>query len=123
MLPQLAPWKRSSKCISGSCVEVRRIDTDTVGLRDIKQLDLSGAQPMVLVSGNQFVSFFAEMHAGLALRRDAEICVIKLEGGDTVFRSRSTGVELRFDQDEIDAFVARIRAGEFTPEALMQPVS
>lgn len=53
-------WTRSSFCADRQCVEVARIDTDTVALRDGKNVD----QPYMMFNGKDWRSFLDAVAAG-----------------------------------------------------------
>jgi len=117
------PWRTSTRCASGNCVEIRLFfDSGHIGIRDSKQKSLGAEQPMLTLKSTAFDHFASTISAESPKGLVDDIEISRRHDGWTVFHSIETGVELHFDDLEIDAFVAGIKAGEFTPEALMQPV-
>lgn len=109
-------WRRSSKCTTGVCVEAR-LEGSLAYLRDSKQNNLGLAQPILECSTDAFVALQREL-AGLAQSGlNGEVSVEVYRDGWLALRSLSTGVTLHFDSEEISAFVAGVRAGEFLPAA------
>jgi hypothetical protein len=105
-------WVKASRCTASTCVEVRRQE-ETVDLRDSKQNDAGVGQELISVSPATFDRFLDEV-AGTALEgSNGEIVIDRLAGGWVAFRSLRTGVTLRYDADELQAFVAGVQAGEF----------
>lgn len=107
-------WKRSSRCITGFCVEVSTAPGSS-SLRDSKQADLGPQQPIITLTSDQFDTFQDEL-LGLADEgANGELAIDRLAGGLVAFRSLTTGVVLTFDSDELVAFIAGVRTGEFRP--------
>ncbi len=114
-------WVKSKKCLSNGCVEVCSLDGLYFAVRDTKQNHMGPEQPILILSRDAFAGLLSQMIRSTS-QGTPSTRTTRTTDGTTTIRSLDTGVELRFDQDEIDAFVAGIKAGEFTPEALMQPV-
>jgi hypothetical protein len=108
----LSQWTRSSKCSAGVCIEARIIGS-TAELRDSKQNHLGTRQPMLSLPLAAFETFQDELIGRVAAGTNGRIVVDQLENGWVAFRSIEDGVTLRYDADELAAFVAGIRVGEF----------
>ncbi|MEM9565006.1 MAG: DUF397 domain-containing protein [Actinomycetota bacterium] len=111
--PRRVSWRRSSKCLSGACVEVADV-ADMVGIRDGKDEQKAA----IWVTLSAFDSFLDELIGLISPGTNEQIKAIKFVDGDMVFRSLNTGVELRFNAEEIRAFTDGVRAGEFRPSGL-----
>jgi uncharacterized protein DUF397 len=56
------PWRRSSRCaVNGSCVEVTKLPSGQVGVRDGK---IGAASPVLAFSRTQWRAFLSSMLAG-----------------------------------------------------------
>jgi hypothetical protein len=100
--------------LSGHCVEIRTSSPETL-IRDSKQSDLTDHRPVIGLPTDRFDVFQDEL-IGLAPEgSNGEIAIDRLDDGWVAFRSLRTGVTLRFDADELTAFVEGVRAGEFRP--------
>jgi len=107
-------WKHSTRCSQGMCVEALIIGAQAA-LRDSKQNELGALQPIIELSTARFLVFQDELLGLAPLGSNGEIAVDELDDGWVAFRSLSTGVELRYDADELSAFIDGVRAGEFRP--------
>lgn len=109
-------WKRSARCSSNGCVEVRH-DAGRVLLRDSKLLDES---PVIEFTPSAWRGFLA---AAAEWDRDSEIqvggvCLDRVGGDYPVCVLSRDPVALHFTWEEWDAFVKGVEAGEFAPEAV-----
>ena len=100
--------------MSGSCVEACHREGRS-GLRDSKQVDAGEDVDEIWVDAGVFDTFQDELIGEAAEGSNGEIVIDRLEDGWVAFRSLSTGVTLRFDADEFEAFVDGVRAGDFRP--------
>jgi hypothetical protein len=102
-------WRTSSRSSNGeSCVEVAPT-ADGVLVRHSKH----PADGTIAFTFPAWEEFLRDALHGQSLN-------IRRDGTDTLVSSPDTGVELRFDQDEWQAFVAGVRDREFDPEMLTE---
>jgi hypothetical protein len=92
-----------------------RLDGEDAAVRDSKQREMGEAQPIIELSTERFLVFQDELLGLAPAGSNGEIVVDELGHGWVAFRSLSTGVQLRYDADELNAFVEGVRAGEFRP--------
>lgn len=112
----LAAWTRARACSAGTCVEARLVgEKGMAQLRDSKLDELGDRRPIIELSTERFLVFQDELLGLAPVGANGEIAVDQLDGGWVAFRSLSTGVVLRFDADEMSAFVEGVRLGEFRP--------
>lgn len=104
-------WKRSSFCGQVSCVEVRCFGAQGE-IRDSKQSNVLSVYPVILVSAYTLTHFIGEFTGQHPIGSNGQIFVRDGVDGWTEFEC--DGIVLRFTPEEIEAFVAGARAGEFT---------
>lgn len=110
----LARWKVSSFCTAGSCVGVLR-HGNSVLIADTKVTGRSGTSPTstITLSIDQWQSFVRELLADVDKYRNGAIVVEKRSSGK-IYYFNSGSASLEFTLDEIEAFVAGLRDGEFS---------
>ncbi|MEU2034940.1 DUF397 domain-containing protein [Nocardia amamiensis] len=110
-------WRKSSYSSGeGQCVEVR-FDTAAVYIRDSKYLrDPSNdpaAQPAIAIEANSWPVFLTVAAGSVPDLVDHIPSIERTKDGGTVVRA-TDGTTLHYTSAEWDAFVAGIRAGEFS---------
>lgn len=98
-------WLRSSYCMSGACVEARRLSTGQFEIRDSKEIG-STTPHSIILSQSALSDLFAVLGGNATPTAVPDLEVLRLEAGGAVLRSQVTGVELAYDADEIAAFLA-----------------
>lgn len=111
-------WRRSSRCVNGSCVEVIQHGNDEFGLRDSKQGAMGAEQPVLTMDRASFLTFIGHIVGRMPSQPSESVEIRTAPNGKTIVSSAAQNVELHFDSDEIDAFRAGIKAGEFEPQPL-----
>jgi len=106
-----AAWRRSSKCSMSSCVEVL-ITGDRVFVRDSKQNDRVGDQPLIHVDPAVWRTFLNELLGSAAPGSNGVLQTESLPGGWTALIDTSTGLSLHYDDQEWTAFVEGVALGE-----------
>lgn len=81
-------------------------------IRDSKQTQPGLAQPTIVLPSQSFRELLDELDGKRPSGLNEHVEILSHPNGDTTFRSRSTGVELRYDISEIEIFVTS--ANEFT---------
>ena len=105
-------WIRSTRCTTATCVEAR-FSGESVDIRDSKQNHLKESQPSMTVAESTFQTFIRELLGEAPQGSNGEIAIDHLTDGGVAFRSLVTGVTLSYTADELEAFVAGARDGEF----------
>lgn len=113
-------WFKSSYS-NGSCTCVEaRFDGDIVHIRDSKYLLDPGndpaIQPTIAIQANDWPMVVAEMIGDLPAGPNRAVEVKTGTNGSAIVRCRATGVALAYDVDEIAAFRAGVKVGEFSNE-------
>jgi hypothetical protein len=110
-------WQRSTRCSNNGCVEVAHED-GRVLLRDSKKGDQSPQFAFTPTSWRVFVTVAADWDRETATLASG-VTISKLTGvvGDVCLIDDILR-HLHFTWEEWDAFVAGVRAGEFTAEAV-----
>jgi hypothetical protein len=120
-------WFKSSYS-NGSCTCVEaRFDGGIVHIRNSRYLLDPGndpvSQPTIAVSANDWPTVVAEMVGDLPAGLNRAVDVHTDVDGAVTVRSRTTGVALAYDADEIAAFRAGVNAGEFSTESARELVT
>lgn len=116
-------WHRSSKCPTGACVEVSEIGIDTFALRDSKLGHLLGDQPVIVTKRAEYIAFLAEIVGEAPPGSSKGVLIEAVDGGNTIFKSALSGVELQYNVDEMAAFVLGAKSGEFGPSDLVSAIA
>lgn len=106
-----AGWRRSSRCSIGSCVEVL-VTQDRVVVRDSKQNDRVGDQPLIDVDPAVWRTFLNELLGSAASGSNGVLQTESLPGGWIALVDTSTGLSLHYDDQEWTAFVEGVALGE-----------
>lgn len=112
-------WFKSSYSTGAcTCVEVRFDPGGKVWIRDSKyEPDPArlSEQPMIVLSPAGWRRLAKMILAGEAVMVEGTLIVRLLADGSATLTCSRTGVTLAFSHDEVSAFTAGLRAGEFGP--------
>jgi len=111
----LGSWRKASLCSTGACVEVL-IEESFVKMRDSK-LNGTLSQPALTFDLRLWSVLLDHVRSGPTGFEIEGVVVNRGTVGNTVVAG--TEGELRFDDDEWQAFRAGVLAGEFNPAPLV----
>ena len=111
----LGSWRKASLCSTGACVEVM-IEESCVKMRDSKLNGTSG-QPALAFGLRAWSALLDHVRSGSGGFEIDGVAVNRGTAGSAVVVG--TEGELRFDDDEWQAFRAGVLAGEFNPAPLV----
>lgn len=107
---------------NGACVEVQRLPSGRVRLRDSKFVHRSelgsAVQPVITLSASSWDAFLRGCRGSATVAVNREVVATMGTDGTVTIRSLITGVELTFLAAEWRAFLAGVERGEFDRQAV-----